>query len=279
MKKLCLIAIVAALLLPLEGLCESSLPFELTEYDQPFEMDLDGDGHMETLCWYRHAASEPLFTVESTQSFAPASLNFGDGPKDRIWLADLDGDGVIEILRSGDFASDDEFTSCRHYRDGDFEVLSFPEEYYSDGSYGNGTVYDIEGNALTLNGYLHLAGGSHYALRTYTLVDGRRFEPIDDGVYRFTFAVENPLSFENGVQKVLAEIPYKGTDGAEDGILLPGDVVILTATDNVERLWFTAADGRTGIISVWRKDESDEMDWRIGDMMIEDAIDGIIYAG
>lgn len=282
MKKPCCILIAAILLLS-AGFCQADpspaplLPFELTDYGTPFELDLDGDGSPETVCWYKEA-SEPLFTVESAQGFAPASLNFGNEKKDRIWLADLDGDGVIEILRSGDFASDDEFTSCRHYHDGEFEVLAFPMEL-SDGTFGNGTVYAIDGNALTLDGYLHLIG-SHYALRTYALVDGSRFEPIDDGIYRCTFAVEaDELSFEDGAQTVLAEIPYEGIDGTRDGTLVPGDVILLTATDNVGRLWFKASDGRAGIIRVWRVDESNEFDWRIGDRKIEDVIDGIIYAG
>lgn len=283
MKKRCCMLIAAILLLS-AGYCQAdlshapTLPFELTDYGTPFELDLDGDGCMETVCWNKQA-SEPLFTVESARGFATASLNFGNGKKDRIWLADLDGDGVVEILRSGDFASDDEFTSCRHYRDGEFEVLAFPLEYYSDGTYGNGTVYAIDGNALTLNGYLHLIG-SHYALRTYALADGWRFEPIDGGVYRYTFAVEaDDLSFEAGGQNVLAEIPYEGLDGTGGGTLVPGDVILLTATDNIGRLWFRASDGRSGIIRVWRDDEGDEMDWRIGDRSIDDVIDGIIYAG
>ena len=131
--------LLLALLMALGGcaLAETAEDNPLAEYaltsGVPVEIDLNGDGTLETL----------TYTAETDETlggeFARIEIGTARGTTvgwntqtlfmTSAYAVDIDGDGAVEVFICGDWASSDYATYCLHYLDhgdhGEIELLSF----------------------------------------------------------------------------------------------------------------------------------------------------------
>ena len=224
---------------------------EALKMDQKLKIDLDGDGAAEcvqlrlqgvedaqTLTAFVTAADDTAYSYDTDIQW------FGGA-----WVTDLDGDGRMEILISGDLMSDDYFTWCLHFDpEAGLTALQFADanrgdntEDYFDAGYGEITA--IDGNRLTMVGSQDVLG-TWMAARTFTLKDGR-FELEDGGLWQMQpWADENDM-WEYGSLTLKKELPVTLSDGGE-GALQPGDQLVITQTDKLSIVYFRTRDGREG---------------------------------
>lgn len=255
MKKLLAILTIAALALVGAACAEETNVVlnngEMLEMDQKLEIDLDGDGAAEcvqlrlqgvedaqTLTAFVTAADDTAYSYDT-------DIQWFQG----AWVTDLDGDGRMEILISGDLISADYFTWCLHYDpEAGLTPLQFADanrgdntEDYFDAGYG--AITAIDGNRLTMVGSQDVLG-TWMAARTFTLKDGR-FELEDGGLWQMQpWADENDM-WEYGSLTLKKELPVTLSDGGE-GALQPGDQLVITQTDKLSIVYFRTRDGREG---------------------------------
>ena len=111
MKKLITILLISTLLTAF-AMADAGdmLPDAIVMRGIAVSMDLDGDGKKETLRWdlvdvdeYTSSLTLTVVDTEGTQINYPTELIGGQA----VYATDMDGDGVVEILLTGDIASDD----------------------------------------------------------------------------------------------------------------------------------------------------------------------------
>ena len=190
MKRACaMLLALAVMLTPALAEEETTLEGQLAE-GVTVQIDLDGDGVAEAVSW----------AVETTE-YGDDCLTLTVQPKagkalvyatDIVWKAeafalDLDGDGAVELLLSGDVMSDDYYTACLRY-DGSalYEVL-FPDGNRGDNGsgyfrQGYGRITDIKDGRLTLCGSQDVLG-TWFAARQVKLSPSERIEFDDDGLW------------------------------------------------------------------------------------------------
>lgn len=255
MKKLLAILTVAALALVGAG-CAEETDMALNngqtlEMDQKLEIDLDGDGTAERV-QLRFQGVEEERTLTAFVTAADDTVVSYD--TDILWLqgawvTDLDGDGRMEILISGDLMSDDYFTWCLRYdSEAGLTALQFADanrgdntDGYFDAGYGAITV--IDGNRLTMVGSQDVLG-TWMAARTFTLKDGR-FELEDGGLWQMQSWENEDEMWEYGCLTLIKELPVTLSDGSE-ATLQKGDQLIITQSDKVSIVYFRTRDGREG---------------------------------
>lgn len=221
------------------------------ELDQKLECDLDGDGAEEriqlrlqgveeekTLSAFVTAADDTVYSYDT-------DIQWFQG----AWVTDLDGDGRMEILISGDLISADYFTWCLHYDpEAGLTPLQFADanrgentDEYFDSGYG--AITAIDGNRLTMVGTQDVLG-TWMAARTFTLKDGR-FELEDGGLWQMQSWEDEDEMWEYGCLILTKELPVTLSDGSE-GTLQKGDKLVITQTDKVSIVYFRTRDGREG---------------------------------
>ena len=146
MKTLCICLLIALLALPAAAETAGPLARYALSDGAAVEMDLDGDGELETLT-FRVAGSE-------ADGDEHAEIAVEDGGEATGWnsealfypsayATDLDGDGIVEIFVCGDWASADYATYCLHWDGSTFTPPPFANasrgednEGYMDYGYG-----------------------------------------------------------------------------------------------------------------------------------------------
>lgn len=219
--------------------------------DQRLEIDLNGDGEAEQVL-IRLQGPEEEQTVSVFVTASDGAMYTYD--TDVMWLSDawatdLDGDGQMEILISGDEMSDDYFTWCLRFDDeAGLVALEFADanrgentDGYFDAGYG--AVTAIDGNRLTMVGSQDVLG-TWMAARTFTLKDGR-FELEDGGLWKLLSWEDEEEMWEYGSLTLTAELPVTLSDGSDD-VLREGDQLVITQTDKVSIVYFRTRDGREG---------------------------------
>ena len=219
--------------------------------DQRLEIDLNGDGEAEQVLIKLQGPEEEQ-TVSVFVSASDGAMYTYD--TDVMWLSDawatdLDGDGQMEILISGDEMSDDYFTWCLRFDDeAGLVALEFADanrgentDGYFDAGYG--AVTAIDGNRLTMVGSQDVLG-TWMAARTFTLKDGR-FELEDGGLWKLLSWEDEEEMWEYGSLTLTAELPVTLSDGSDD-VLRKGDQLVITQTDKVSIVYFRTRDGREG---------------------------------
>ena len=220
----------------------------------PVEADLDGDGAMEELT-FRTFPDE-----EASEDSAEVAVS--DGEASGLWqsgllyaadayIADLDGDGVIEILVCGDEMSADYETWCLHWVDGGLAALPFADasrsgtgEGYADVGYGY--VYAIDGGSVTLCGSQDVLG-TYFGTRVFTLTDGV-FELDDDGLWHF---IIDEYAWDRALLPTQDIAATFVADGVQtEGAIPAGTRFIVTASDKVSVVWFETEDGREGFFAI-----------------------------
>ena len=230
---------------------ESALPENTS-----VSVDLDGDGTLERVSWSRVATDyDACVTLFVESSVGQRSFDTSIVSSEQVYLLDLDGDGAMELLASGDVMSDDYVTFALRYQDGELIQLLFPNDGRGDTMdgylpYGYGEITYIG------DGILHLSGsqdmlGTWWATRMVRLTPAWRFEYADNGLWeRMLDDWQDPELWEYGALTATRPISYTGTHSYPDGVLQPGDRILITATDKDSNAWFITEDGTPGVLSV-----------------------------
>lgn len=218
--------------------------------------DLDGDGASEHVSWTMVPGEfeEPLtLTVELSKG---ETLTYETGILGQagVCILDLDGDGILEILMTGDVMSDDYYTWCLRLSDGALREVLFPDSERGENTkgyfkYGYGLLTGVDGAKLTLTGSQDMLG-TWMASRTVELGPVYRFEFCDDGLWHRAMGdVDGDDLWAYAALTTTAELPYADAEG-NAGVLAPGTKLLITATDKQETAHFTTQDGVSGTLAV-----------------------------
>lgn len=194
--------------------------------------------------------------------------NMPAGDRYDLWICDLDGDGICEILFAADSGSDD-YRTCGWHGD----TLK-PIEFTGDARYG------ADPNSLTgsLVGRVVFSGGIpvleawYYQLGTYRAIIS--MHGTSDGVVTL-----NPTyKWEyrgNGYYLTVTKILPVYLDESGAAVLTPGEKLVLTGTDG-QNTFFRTEDGRTGSI---RPEYNGEGGWTINGESEENFFEMLPYVG
>ena len=221
--------------------------------DTPLTIDLDGDGIEETITWTMvpDEWEQHLRLSATLRGGATAIYEAGIYAAEAVYVADLDGDGIQEILLTGDTMSDDYYTWCLHLVNGNLYEVLFPDTTRSDeasNAYyksGYGLVTDISGNSVTLMGSQDMLG-TWMATRTMTLAPWGIFEFSDDGKWHRAGDLKDEALWTYAALTTRREVPYND----EKAALHAGTKIIITAMDKKDTAWFVSEDGLEGTLSV-----------------------------
>ena len=281
MKTLCIFLLTILLALP--AMAETAEP--LAQYalsdGQSVEMDLDGDGDLETLT-FRVAGSD----MDGDEHAEIAVEDDGEttGWNSEVlfypsaYAADIDGDGIVEIFVCGDWASADYATYCLHWDGGTFTQLPFANASRSgDGGdylyYGYGYVQAIENGLLTLCGSQDVLG-TYFGTRVFALQNGT-FEFADDGLWRFPL---DEYSWDRALvptQDIAATFVEGGAE--TEGVIPAGEPFVITASDKTSVVWFQTEDGREGYLAI-APDEARGWGSTVGGVSEEELFEMVPYA-
>ena len=249
------------------------------------QLDLDGDGTAEAVSWAMLPGEYDTYLTLTVEPVGGASTTYWtDLLYGQVYIQDLDGDGRMEILLSGDVMSDDYYTWCLQYRDGAlFEVL-FPDSNRGrsgDGyfKYGYGQI-----TGITEYGIVDLTGsqdvlGTWMATRRVSLESTGRFEFGDNGLWeRAAQAYDDEAwLWEHAALTVKSPVPYIGDHGCDSGILNPGEKILVYATDKESEALFFTEDDITGILSISRNIDQG-WGWLVDGVPEEDCFETLFYA-
>lgn len=223
------------------------------------QMDLDDDGYMETLLWEQsedeYGQMTDVLRVIGAEG-KPTGFTFDSMYGRSMYVLDLDGDGRMEILSDGDWASDDYETTCIRYSGGAFQLIQFPNAARGKvaGDYlmtGYGYIKSFGENYMELCGSQDILG-THFGSR-WVKLEGNRFEFADDGLWQFEYDFSDPEIWENwGALNPLQEIPAVIYENGQevDGAIQPGEKFMVVASDKVSVVHFQTQSGRMGYFSI-----------------------------
>ncbi len=201
------------------------------------KLDLDGDGQEETVFWKEvdidEYTEQCVITViadgNTTLTYKP-EFEYTVG----VYAADLDGDGCIELLVSGDLASSDYITICLRLFNGRLEPALFADCARTNvnrgyDKWGYGVITAIDGNHLTLSGSQDILG-TWFGERTFMLADTGIFEFADDGKW-----VRDPSELNSEMWAYTSMVTKQGirytTPEGIETILPVGTSLVITASD------------------------------------------------
>lgn len=254
MKRLLGVLCAAALLWTAGALAEEeALTLERGEtltLDQKIEMDLDGDGAEETVSLrMQGVADEECLQIVVTDAdgavyIQDTDIHFVKG----MYAVDLDGDGKVEVLLSGDVYSDDYVTWCFHYDGEALAPVPFADANRGDNTdgyfdYGYGMITAIEGNTLTMTGSQDVLG-TWMASRVFTLRDGR-FELDDGGLWKMADVTDDPDTWAYRCLTLVKELKVTLEDGSA-AVLNAGDQFVVTQSDKTSIVYFQTKEGARG---------------------------------
>ena len=258
--------LVAAALLFATALAEEVDPViegaQTLVLEEEYELDLDGDGTSE-IVRIRYGFSEyedevMQLLVETEDAIYTYDTFIGYNGK--AYAVDLDGDGTVEVLLSGDIASSDFFTWCLKF-DMERKIYALPfadanrgdntDEYFDE---GYGRIEAIDGATLTMACSQDMLG-TWWCSREFTLRDGR-FELNDDGVWHVIIDTDDEETWEYKGLILTRELEATAPDGSAI-TLQPGDQFVIIETDK-KYAKFQTRDGVVGIIDT---EPNVEMGW------------------
>lgn len=274
---------LAAMLTPALAEEEPTIEGRLAQ-GETLQVDLDGDGVAEAVSWAMTAA-------EYGDDCMTLTVQPGEGKAlvyatDIVWrpeafVLDLDGDGAVELLLSGDVMSDDYYTACLRY-DGSalYEVL-FPDSRRGDSGsgyfrQGYGRIAAIEDGRLTLSGSQDVLG-TWFATRRVRLSPYDRFEFDDDGLWtREAMDPDDAGLWEYAALTAKVELTYTAPDGSE-ATLPAGEKLLVVASDKKETAHFITPDGRAGALDI-SPDYDRGWGWMVNGMGEEACFEYVPYA-
>lgn len=274
---------LAAMLTPALAEQAPALEGQLAE-GETLRIDLDGDGAAEAVSWTMTPAD--YGDNHLTLTVQPESGKALVYDTDIVWsqavfVLDLDGDGTVELLLSGDVMSDDYYTACVRY-DGSalYEVL-FPDSRRGDSGsgyfrQGYGRVTAIEDGRLTLSGSQDVLG-TWFATRQVRLSPYDRFEFDDDGLWtRDAQNLEDADLWQYAALTAKVELTYTAPDGSE-ATLPAGEKLLVVASDKRETARFITPDGLAGALDI-SPDDDRGWGWMVNGMGEEACFEYVPYA-
>lgn len=278
-----MLLVLAVMLTPALAEEEPTLEGQLAE-GETVQIDLDGDGSVEAVSW---AVETTEYGVDClTLTVQPKSGKALVYATDIVWkpeafALDLDGDGAMELLLSGDVMSDDYYTVCLRY-DGSalYEVL-FPDSNRGDSGsgyfrQGYGRIVAIDDGRLTLSGSQDVLG-TWFATRQVRLSPYDRFEFDDDGFWtREAMDLDDADLWEYAALTAKVELAYVAPDGSE-AILPAGEKLLVIASDKKDTAHFVTPDGRIGVLAI-SPDYDRRWGWMVNGMGEADCFEYVPYA-
>ena len=190
------------------------------------------------------------------------------GDRYDLWICDLDGDGICELLFAADPGSDD-YRTCGWHGD----TLE-PIEFTGDARYGadpNGLAGSLDGRVV-FSGGIPVLEAWYYQLGTYRATIG--MNGTSDGVVTLdpSFKWDYRGSY---YYLTVAKILPVYLDESGVAVLTPGEKLILTGTDG-QNTFFCTDDGRTGSIQL---EYNGEGGWTINGESEENFFEMLPYVG
>jgi len=278
-----LLLALAAMLTPALAEEEPTLAGQLAQ-GETLQIDLDGDGAAESVRWAvettEYGVNCLTLTVQPKAGKAMVYATDIVGMPEAFAL-DLDGDGAVELLLSGDVMSDDYYTACVRY-DGSalYEVL-FPDSNRGDSGsgyfrQGYGRIIAVDDGRLTLSGSQDVLG-TWFATRQVRLSPYDRFEFDDDGLWtRDSVDLYDAGLWEYAALTAKVELTYTAPDGSE-ATLPAGEKLLVIATDKKETAHFITPDGRVGALDI-TPDYDRGWGWMVNGMGETDCFEYVPYA-
>lgn len=274
---------LAAMLTPALAEQAPALEGQLAE-GETLRIDLDGDGVAEAVSWTMTPADygDNRLTLTVQPETGKALVYDTDIVwSQAVFVLDLDGDGTVELLLSGDVMSDDYYTACLRY-DGStlYEVL-FPDSRRGDSGsgyfrQGYGRVTAIEDGRLTLSGSQDVLG-TWFATRQVRLSPYDRFEFDDDGLWtRDAQDMEDAGLWQYAALTAKVELTYTAPDGSE-ATLPAGEKLLVVASDKKETARFITPDGLAGALDI-SPDYDRGWGWMVNGMGEEACFEYVPYA-
>ena len=194
--------------------------------------------------------------------------NMPVGDRYDLWICDLNGDGICEILFAADPGSDD-YRTCGWHGD-TLEPIAFT----GDARYGadpNGLTGSLDGRVV-FSGGIPVLEAWYYQLGTYRATIG--MNGTSDGVVTLdpSFKWDYRGSY---YYLTVAKILPVYLDESGVAVLTPGEKLILTGTDG-QNTFFRTEDGRTGSIQL---EYNGEGGWTINGESEENFFEMLPYAG
>ena len=228
--------------------------------DEKLEIDLDGDGEAEKVQLRMEGVEYESYLriiIEGTDG----AMNIRDTwimyPEECL-ATDMNGDGKLEILLSGDLQSDDYCTLCLNY-DLEYGIrsISFADANRgtNTGEYqeqGYGKIISIDGNHLTLRGSQDVLG-TWMADRIFILKDGI-FEFADEGMWIMHDITVDEYIWDYYCLNPIKEVPATFEDGSE-GTLAAGEKFVITFSDKISVAGFVTQEGKKGSIALTKNTE------------------------
>lgn len=194
--------------------------------------------------------------------------NMPVGDRYDLWICDLDGDGICELLFAADPGSDD-YRTCGWHGD----TLE-PIEFTGDARYGadpNGLTGSLDGRVV-FSGGIPVLEAWYYQLGTYRATIG--MNGTSDGVV--TLDPSFKWNYRGSYYYLtVAKILPVYLDESGVAVLTPGEKLILTGTDG-QNTFFCTDDGRTGSIQL---EYNGEGGWTINGESEENFFEMLPYAG
>ena len=194
--------------------------------------------------------------------------NMPVGDRYDLWICDLDGDGICELLFAADPGSDD-YRTCGWHGD----TLE-PIEFTGDARYGadpNGLAGSLDGRVV-FSGGIPVLEAWYYQLGTYRATIG--MNGTSDGVVTLDPSFKWNYRGSDYYLTVAKILPvYLDESGV--AVLTPGEKLILTGTDG-QNTFFCTDDGRTGSIQL---EYNGEGGWTINGESEENFFEMLPYVG
>lgn len=178
----------------------------------------------------------------------------------QLWLADLDGDKLVEIYFGGDMASDDFAFSGWTIDNTGLTGLTIDGEMYIDAR-----IVSVGSGAMQLERTLHVLG-THHGTSAYCFGPNGELEQLD---------AFWQIQDESGLS-LIRPLPVVMSDNTQ-AELPAGTQLYVTATDGESAVFFRTDGGQTGEISIAR-DESNE-GWMIAGVSENEYFETLPYAG
>lgn len=273
------LAIFPAALAEEEIALESGVKLEL---DQAAQMDLDGDGAMETIVVRAQGVEDEEYIelYVTGSDGVTCSHRFELRRLIGAYVTDMDGDGAMEVLITGDEMSDDYRTWCLKYENDALVPIEFDsveraeEEGNTDFSSGYGMIMSIQGNRIVLAGSQDVLG-TWLSSREFALKDGR-FALDDDGLWKIADIYEDADNWEYRALIPVKEIDVNFEDGTA-GKLKIGEKFLPTAFDKQGVFYFVTQDGRRGSLKV-EPNQTDGWGYLVGGTPDYDTFEFVPYA-
>lgn len=246
----------------------------VTEFPQYIDLDGDGQKEMLELTGADPGKPEAGMGLVVTRGENRWTGNTGIQDYAQLWLTDLDGDGVSELLLEGNCGDESYCIWAWRFTGEGLKPLSFASPYPENGTaeYFYGWVAACQKGGVRLNTRVDMLGtyGAEcwFHLEEDTLIpDEERWAIQSDWEYALTTKMD---------LYVYADENEDGDEAAET--LLPkGTRCIITGTDFRSRLWFETEKGVKGAFAI-TLDEDGLLIAVCGERE-EDCMEGMQYAG